>query len=534
MTPRVSELLTFCVNTYIPTVHIDASMPRGHFDRQDWFEFAPSVEDDCCAYAVLTRMIAAITPDASQSAVLALPALQFHRRSVTTLKERLAKKDCFAKPGTHIAILSLLTAAVYTRNFKEAFFHSKILADIIQNGTVQPGLRECHYIFYREYQRAAMTLTRTCFDYDGWIPQYFAPHWSEFERLLPPELQIDELEKRIDPCIHDPLLRNMLAVLLCSYLVLGLSFRDPKFQTMQTANYARTRFIHVTGRMINYYIDCCESRRIDGWPEDLSSVPHGSEFSQSSSPPRHKIQMPIPVAAFTSLAALCWARTVGRVDNQSIGARKNGVFCAKDLILSKIKELMVAWELHASGQELKDYGPARLFTLYVGAQSEWAKAYAQQRVSPTHTTTTTTTKIVTTESGDRTQITTTTTTVIDVGLKSESSWTSDPGVAVETGRPPSDFAKEKTATTPEGPQGTAAAAATATGNRTENEFFNLRLTSQAHKLGLFTWKQVQDFLEARFLYTDMWPPHGSTWFYRTVAAAEERGQYGVPDIEDQL
>ena len=177
VTPRVSQLLTFCVDVYLPSVHRDAAMPQAHVLREDWFEFEPALDDECCAYSSLTRLSRAVAPNTLQHKELAIPALHFHKQSISILKTRLRDKDAVQKPGTQVAILSLLTAANYSQNFREALFHAKILSHLIQSETITPSLRFVHYAYYYDYQRSVISASRSCFDNDIWVPEYFAEFW---------------------------------------------------------------------------------------------------------------------------------------------------------------------------------------------------------------------------------------------------------------------------------------------------------------------------------------------------------------------
>ena len=177
ITPRVSQLLSFCVDVYLPSAHRDAAMPQAHTLREDWFEFNPALEDDCCAYSILTRLSRAICPNSMQNRELAIPALKFHNRSVSILKARLQNQTAMRSPGTQAAILSLLIAANYSQNFREALFHARILSHLIQSGTITPSLRFVHYTWYYDYQRSMMSMSRACFDNECWIPTYFTPTW---------------------------------------------------------------------------------------------------------------------------------------------------------------------------------------------------------------------------------------------------------------------------------------------------------------------------------------------------------------------
>ena len=292
---------------------------------------------------------------------------------------------------------------------------------------------------------------------------------SSIAVLLPEEVQLDYLEKSVDPCIHDPILRAILAELRHGYQVFVHSRKDVRFQTQEAHTYLRTRIIHCSGSMQNYWVGMRESIATLSSDSTTSALP--SLTAEFQLPPTYQTcidqssdivgakftSMPPSVAMFTVLAMHVWCRTVGQTDSCQIGNRTDGVYRGNLILLGKMKEDMSRWEREASDGDQQRYASARLFAAYVGAQMEWA-AFQMNSAN--------------------TSVSTTTTTV--------------PGAANDA---PGIFGPVK-------------------------GFFNTRLAEQARTLGLISWIMVKEVLEG-FIYSDVLSPHPSTWFYLTMAARED-------------
>ena len=157
---------------------------------------------------------------------------------------------------------------------------------------------------------------------------------------------------------------------------------------------------------------------------------------------------------------------VGGVESLHIGAR-DGVFTATNTIASHLKSCWMQWDALFLTDQSQRYSNLQLWTLHVGAQWEWTIASKQEK-------------------------------------------------AASQSAPPGEE---------EGSNGNANTSQSSRSGSTSSQsgavhgFFNQRIASLCQQRRLHTWMSVQAILQG-FVYTDIWAPHGSTWFHLTVSAFE--------------
>lgn len=531
----------------MPTHYRISALPDHHVERKDYFEYSSLLGDECSAYAILTRTVQAMSPETVESSHLALPAIQFYSRCVTSLKARLAERDGTWKYGTRIAVYSLMSAAVYGGNFKEALIHGRILAHLVQKDAANSGFALCIYSFYLDYQRAAMTLTRPCFDYKTFIPDYFNPLWSAIAERMPPQLAFGELRKTLDRSIHNPTLRDIAAGGRYVYAVFTMYLTDPSFQGLQGVRFLQSYVNYVMGTMVIHYLDCRDAMKgrnsnLDHLWED-TDINNDAGFELGGDPP-----MPLLVQAFLVLGVLLFCRIVGQVEALEIGARRN-MFSANQLIITHMKYCIAGWDRTATPAQRRKYANSHLWALYIGSQIEWAVASKRQSAAasassqenpPDHPSTEPTgqeqnslqdgNQTTTPGPSETETVETTPESVPESTSESTPRSTSDQSDTTVIGVAEHGTSNTQTPSSEIGP-GTVEPVRPAASHPdetdeeggAEHEFFNARMAQLAREMNLYSWAPVQDILQAGFVYTDIWPPHGSTWFYRTVGAADGGG-----------
>ena len=463
--PIVSEIMKFFFEVYTPAHYSMTAIPGYHVERVDYFENAVLFSDKCSTYAILTCTIQSMQPEALISSYLKLPALQYYCQSVAGLKTRLANGQDFSSLSTQIAVYSLLSAAICRGALEEAHVHAKSLAHLVQTDVSASNESFCIYTISLDQQRSAMTVTRPCFDYDIWLPSRFGTYWAEIADLVPPQFRPPELEKTLDKSIHNPVLRDVFAALRYLYTVFGMCLTKAEFQNMKTYTFLKSYVNYLMGRMINHYLDCVEdSDVLKSFTHLYEDLTLGAYFSD---PAERSYHMPLPIQAITALSVLLWTRIVGGVEASDVGSRR-GMFTATTTIISHLKRYWLQSELLFLSDQSRRYSNLQVWTLYVGAQLEWTMASKQRKENSS----------------------------------SRSVGDSSGGGGVDAG------STHAQSSDPSSEHGEAA-----------HGFFNRRLAALCRERGLYTWVSVQAVLQG-FVYTDIWAPHGSTWFHLTIGAPE--------------
>lgn len=573
----VNQILNFFLETYIPTPYWIVALPEYRANYTDYFEYSLLLNDECSAYAILTRTLQAMSPEALESNHLKVAAVQFYHRSITSLKARLADEKGLWDIGTRVAVYCLMRAATYKGNYEEALIHGRILAHLIQTDLKNSGALLYIYAFYVDFQRSAVTLTRPCFDCDG-FPQYFDQLWSEVTERLPPQYRFSHFERTCNNSIHNPALRDMFGGARYFFSFYKIYMADASFRNLPGIRFLQTYIIHVMSRMVTHYLDCVDALREERFDLDHLWVTTEPDPNDDAAPWfKETPPMPLLVQAFAALGGLLFCRLAGRVDTLSFGARSN-IFSAHQVILSHMESCVAQWEETASSAEKQEYSDVHLWALYIGAHAEWSVVSMRQQQSATGSSVLSDvarTETITTTTRTRTMTTTTTTTISNTGIAAAKGLRNNfsyAAGAVATTKPTTTKSKLPTTevrrppfkspfTNPNsqindapivrvehGPPSRNVAASirietssqsheqissTSEGLYDESEdgwdkddeddggaqrhFFNRRLASLARDRKLFSWSQVHQILLDGFVYEDLWRPHGSTWFYRTMA-----------------
>jgi hypothetical protein len=209
--------------------------------------------------------------------------------------------------------------------------------------------------FYYDYQRAVMSFVRPCFDYEIWIPQYFAPMWTAVEAKLPPSISYSAVIEKMDTTINDERLRRLFINLRHLNQVFLLAYANVKIQKLTTLThpYQRSQCVNIMGQALNHYLDnmtfvneCRIQNNLVG-----ESVTHAR------------------AQAVLSLALLYWTRVVSKTDSFVIGGHKK-IFVANAALLKRFRAAYDDYDTFTLSETSKQYSRSILWALHIGAWSE--------------------------------------------------------------------------------------------------------------------------------------------------------------------
>jgi hypothetical protein len=209
--------------------------------------------------------------------------------------------------------------------------------------------------FYYDYQRAVMSFVRPCFDYDIWIPQYFAPMWTRVQEKLPSSVSHTAVIEGLDSTIDNDELRQIFINQRHLNRVFVLAHADVKIRGLTTLTYPymRSHFVHVMGQALNHYLDSVTFVNECRLNNDLvgESVTHAR------------------VQAVLSLALLYWTRIVSKTDSFVIGGHKT-IFVANAGLLKRFRGAYADYDTFTLSDAALRYSRSMLWALYIGAWSE--------------------------------------------------------------------------------------------------------------------------------------------------------------------
>lgn len=213
---------------YLPGIQRDVNNPGSKVVGPERAQCIQFLQDDGLAYSHLARIAAVIASDSRQSAVTAnfsIQAMIFKSKSMALLRERLVETP--QDPKMYNQVLLLMNAELYERYLDAASSHARILVSLLQNGTIKADPAFLFKVVYHDAQRAAMSLTRTLFNLEEWVPQQLGPLNSLIRSRLPPVVGMEAAARGLNPILDvDPPLKHTLTSLKHAYLCLLLLTKD--------------------------------------------------------------------------------------------------------------------------------------------------------------------------------------------------------------------------------------------------------------------------------------------------------------------
>lgn len=346
----VTHAMSYTKDLYFPGVFKDANNPqvRNATDR-DYAEVVSFLHDESTAYAHLARIAAAMPKSESNTSVVS-QSLVFRTKGIAALRRRLLNKDNVQDQRTYDSILLLLAAENYDENFEAALFHAGMIAHLLKTSKVAVSEWFVFKVVYNDVQRSCLSLSRTVFDHEVWVPQRFEPLYQRATKPMPDNVMFEACEKEIDDSIVDPVMREMMTHLHHLNSVFRLSYQNQDFANRQTILYMRCRVVVVLGRLVNHYLDSVSVMENGDWR-------------------RPDLVRAARVEAYTSLSQIFLLRCKGKLDTFHIGD-KVAIFSANPRILRRVQELLEQDEWNTEQQ----YARMKLSALFAGAWAEQAKA----------------------------------------------------------------------------------------------------------------------------------------------------------------
>jgi hypothetical protein len=345
ITARVAQVMSYTSTLYLPGIyrHHDVT-DRAAASAQAFDEIVAFLHDPSTAYPHLARIMA-VMPQRSESESAA-----FKMKGLTSLRKRLMHPDSLVDPRTSASVLLFLTAEVYDGNLEAAAFHARILAHLMQSGTVSMDFWFLFKVMYHDVQRACLGLSRPAFDLEGWVPQQFSLLCFATAVEMPEVVH----ETCVDASITDPRIRAIFSeARYCRNVSLQVAKAKPANNQASWGFGCRT--IACVGRIVNYYLD---SKEFMDKCENFSDT-DGLTTARAE--------------AYTMLALLYLIRCEAKMDIFQIGD-KDTIFQANPKILGTLLGLLKEDEFNAN----EKYARLKLFALFVGAWAEQGRPHQRE------------------------------------------------------------------------------------------------------------------------------------------------------------
>jgi hypothetical protein len=141
-----------------------------------------------------------------------------------------------------------------------------------------------------DYQRAAISRSRLCFDIKHWVPTFLEPFWRKITDHLPSSALTAEPLKIWTPVLTMKQMRSIFIAFRQAHLVLNTSVSETGYTSDDKARYCRSFWSWIMARLHHRYLETAEI--LEKLPP-----PGGGAWSTH-----------IHVQAFFSLAAHCYTR----------------------------------------------------------------------------------------------------------------------------------------------------------------------------------------------------------------------------------
>ena len=478
-----NHILQLCHDVYLPAMYPYVESNRGSLAERDWSDVRMALQDETVAYASLTVGVSFLSTylPYDQSSSLAQPLLQARAKSLKQVRQQLSDPNGCSMLSACMAICSLQAGALYLRNFSEARAHGVVLAYLFKTRLSELGTHLALCATDHECDRALMTLTRPCFDFEVWTPETFALDLSRIGSRLSPTFYLHSTDKHMNSSLSDPTLRDLVRQARHIQAMAEALSTETTVSETEKFFFFRIHTILVLARALNLYLDIIER-------------PVASGISPHTEPPLpHRIQVSF------LLAAMYWARTVAGLDEtykrRSRTARNYRT--VSDSILAQLKGFVAMWETSLTAAEVRCNADIMLWILYLGAQTEWEGSDGKTMTSspPSNTS----------------RVSLDQTTTLPDSRRSHH----PPNPAQPHAETPSSLPSKQQhysslpLQTPPAPNNPAP----------DSAIFTPRLAQHAQTMKIHNWPQLKQTLERTGLYSESpnFGAHGGRWFHEVLA-----------------
>lgn len=361
---RVASMIAYAIDVHLPVLSRQlhsrwwgvrfAAQDRA-VEAQEMAEMVSFLHDECTAYSYLARIIAVLIKDFGRTDLVP-ESLFLRAKSMALLRTRLANPHVLADPRTSIYLLLFLTTEVYSGNFEAAACHAKMIAYLLQQGTIPVDNWYLFKAIRYDVERACFSLSRSAIDLEVWVPQQLAPLYLNLTAKMPKEVLHEAVGKRIDTSVTNPVMRSILTEVSHCSTVFALTLRDQAFATRETIFYLRCRVSVCMGRLVNHYVD---------------SV---TLLERNQRRNVHVLRA-AKVEAYMSLALLFMIRCRTKIDTWPDNIDRVAIFSANREILGKLRCLLGRDE----GNSERQYARIKLAALFVGAWAEQVRSSSISR-----------------------------------------------------------------------------------------------------------------------------------------------------------
>lgn len=155
------------------------------------------------------------------------------------LRRRLLEEDLVQDQRTYDSILLLMAAKIYEENFEAALSHAGLIAHLLTTTEVPVTTWFLFKVVYNDIQRACLSLLRSAFDCDVWVPQQFELLYQQATIGMPESVMFGACMKEIDSSILIPEMVDMMTHLHHISAVFRLSYTNQEYASRQTILYMR-------------------------------------------------------------------------------------------------------------------------------------------------------------------------------------------------------------------------------------------------------------------------------------------------------
>ena len=365
--PGVNNLMLFCRNFFLPSLYrIETqSVNTAIAAARDWEDFIAALHDSGTAYGYLSRL-AVVKGSITGDSTMATQALMYRNQSSALLRAHITKSSNPNDLQTHRSVYALFTADLVARNLSRASIHARVLAHLLQrvgrHSTIDPAF--LRRVLFNGMQRTSMTLSRSAFDLEKWVPKQFHDEWKQVLESIP--LSSREASRFLDPSVDKGKLRVILIDLREQFEAYKILVSDSTSQKLFNFFSVTSRVLVDCLRLLNHYVDVTTQVRSTEMLVGSPAFPQGYAYIQT----------------YTCLATVYWIRAISMHD-VPVGSihpgAGNTVFDTSSTILIHLWQALSQSETHTLPmQPTLVYPRLRLWALYIAATAERDESGSQE------------------------------------------------------------------------------------------------------------------------------------------------------------
>ena len=128
--------MTYCREVELPSSYRNTVNTKGLCPAEAWASVVDLLKEPHTAYAHLTRLASAIPSTPDTTADLAIAATTFRGKVISLLRQKIVEEDVVQNESVFRAIASMLQAETYGNNSIGASIHARMLAHMVQSGSI--------------------------------------------------------------------------------------------------------------------------------------------------------------------------------------------------------------------------------------------------------------------------------------------------------------------------------------------------------------------------------------------------------------